>query len=129
MTKRKKKVKDKIKLKYKKDNKKKFLNEKLEILKKSINNYSKNVPLYNIFFENSKNIETYSFYDMYLYNIDKNDNNKYEFNYDEVEIPKKIYKCTKVCLKPTNEQKINIYNYRHCYSFICADYYYSSSHN
>jgi IS605 OrfB family transposase len=118
MTKRKKKAKDKIKLKYKKDNKKKFLNKKLEILKNSINNYSKNVPLYNIFFENSKNIETYSFYDMYLYNIEKNDNNKYEFNYDEVEIPKKIYKCTKVCLKPTNEQKINLLDMMEGYRLV-----------
>ena len=105
MTKKKKKTKDKRKLDNKKVIKKTFLNNKLEILKNSISNYSKNVPLYNIFFQNSEIIKTDSFYDMYSYIVDKKDTNKYEFNIDDVEIPKKIYKCTKVCLKPTVEQK------------------------
>ena len=105
MTKKKKKTKDKRKLDNKKVIKKTFLNNKLEILKNSISNYSKNVPLYNIFFQNSEIIKTDSFYDMYSYIVDKKDTNKYEFNIDDLEIPKKIYKCTKVCLKPTVEQK------------------------
>ena len=86
----------------KKQSKKKSI-EKLYSLKESINNFSKCIPLYDIF--NDKKIEeTSSFYDMTIYKSNDNDKNNYTYDIDSYVIPKKIFKCTKISLKPNKEQ-------------------------
>ncbi len=41
---------------------------------------------------------------MYEYNSEKKDENNYTYDLDEIKIPDKIYKCKKICLKPSFEQ-------------------------
>ena len=82
----------------KKQNKKKY-KEKLSSLQKSINNFSKYIPLCDIF--NDKKIEeTSSFYDMVVYKSNDTDNNNYTYDIDSNVIPTKIFKCKKISLKP-----------------------------
>lgn len=102
-----KKKKDKTKIKKNKKNKKEFYKNKLNILKDSIYNFSKNVPLYNIFLDKKEVINTNSFYDMYSYEVNKNDNNNYIFDTDKKENSDKnqLFKCKKICLKLTLKQK------------------------
>jgi len=103
-----KKKKDKSKIKKNKKNKKDFFKDKLNILEKSISSFSKNVPLYNIFFNQKEIINTNSFYDMYYYKVNSIDNNNYIFDNENKDIniqkEEKIYKCKKICLNPTSEQ-------------------------
>lgn len=101
---KKKKNKDDVKIKDFKKEKLKFMNNKLDILKNSINNFSKNVPLYNIILDSKESIKTDSFYDMYFYDTDKIDNNKYIFDIEKIDIPKNIFKCKKICLQLTTQQ-------------------------
>jgi putative transposase len=101
-----KKKKDKSKIKKNKKNKKEFYKNKLNILKDSILNFSKNVPLYNLFLEDKNIINTNSFYDMYSYKVNNIDNNNYTFYTENKNIEKeKLFKCKKICLKPTLKQK------------------------
>ena len=86
-----------------KKQKKQNYKDKLCSLQNSINNYSKLIPLYDIF-NDKKNIDTSSFYDMIVYKSNIIDKNNYTYDIDNLEIPKKIYKCIKISLKPTEEQ-------------------------
>ena len=83
-----------------------IFNKEYDNLKNSINNYSKKVPLYNIFFNDSCDSRTDSFYDMKIYNVKNYDNNKYLFknniNYND---NVKIIACDKIVLLPTIKQK------------------------
>lgn len=105
-----KKKKDKLRIIKNKKNKKEFYNNKLNILKDSIFNFSKNVPLYNIFLDDKNDINTNSFYDMYFYKVNNVDNNNYIFNIEKIENYKqdkeeKLFKCKKICLKPSLDQR------------------------
>jgi hypothetical protein len=100
----------------KKQNKKKY-KEKLSSLQKSINNFSKYIPLCDIF--NDKKIEeTSSFYDMVVYKSNDTDNNNYTYDIDSNVIPTKIFKCTKICLKPNKEQTKILLNMLEGYRLI-----------
>jgi IS605 OrfB family transposase len=104
-----KKKKNKSKLKTKKIYKKEFFKNKSNILKDSIYNFSKNVPLYNIFLDKKTFIKTNSVYNMYSYEVNNIDNNSYIFNDEKKEIKEERYfKCKKICLKPTFEQRKNL---------------------
>jgi transposase len=83
-----------------------IFNKEYDNLKNSINNHSNKVPLYNIFFNDSCDSRTDSFYDMKIYNVKNHDNNKYLFknniNYND---NVKIIACDKIVLLPTIKQK------------------------
>ena len=49
--------------------KKKYNNSKYNELLDSIKKHSKNVPLYNIFFDNPNKLKTNSIFDMYSYSV------------------------------------------------------------
>lgn len=105
-----KKKKYKSKLKTKKIYKKDFFKNKSNFLKDSIYNFSKNVPLYNIFVDQKNYIKTNSVYNMYSYEVNNIDINSYIFNDEKKEYNKeqKYFKCKKISLKPTFEQRKNL---------------------
>lgn len=105
-----KKKKYKSKLKTKKIYKKDFFKNKSNFLKDSIYNFSKNVPLYNIFVDQKNYIKTNSVYNMYSYEVNNIDINNYIFNDEKKEYNKeqKYFKCKKISLKPTFEQRKNL---------------------
>jgi putative transposase len=104
-----KKKKNKDKIKKNKINKKEFYKNKENILKNSIFKFSKKIPLYDIFINDINNTNTNSFYDMCSYKINNKDNNNYTFDTDKNNNEtQKIYKCIKICLKPTLEQRKNL---------------------
>jgi hypothetical protein len=71
--------------------KKKYNNIKYNELLDSIKKNSKNVPLYNIFFDNPNKLKTNSIFDMYSYNVSYSIMNNYEFKNDLVFDDKKNY--------------------------------------
>lgn len=101
-----------------------FYVKKREDLKNSINTFSKKVPLYDLFLnENNKlklieSIKTDSWYDSKIYNRNTIDDNKYTFIESDIEKPKHIYKCEKIILLPTIEQKKILLNMLEGYRLI-----------
>ena len=83
-------------------------NQKYELLKNHIKEYSDKIPLYNIFFDNQNDVSTNSFYNMKEYNVDKHDNNMYNFknNIDNTKNRESEYTyCKKIILEPTLKQE------------------------
>lgn len=115
---KKKKIKNNLKnrKKFKKENRKNFL-DKLHSLQNSINNFSKCIPLYNIF-SDKNNVDTSSFFDMTIYNSISYDNNNYTYDLEDIEIPSKIYKCKKICLKPDQKQTKALLNMLEGYRLV-----------
>ena len=101
-----------------------FYVKKREDLKNSINTFSKKVPLYDLFLnKNNKlklieSIKTDSWYDSKIYNRNTIDDNKYTFIESDIEKPKHIYKCEKIILLPTIEQKKILLNMLEGYRLI-----------
>ena len=87
--------------------KKKRIHEKTKIIakmKKSTLKYQEKIPLNELFDINWENIQTGAFYDMRIYNFDKNTS---QLSYSKLKPFKdnKFIKCKKITLLPTKEQK------------------------
>ena len=82
-----------------------FYNNKYIELKNKINIYSEKIPLYNSFINNYSK-KTNSWYDMNIYESYIIDNNNYTFKDYEFNKPKKLLKCEKIILNPTEKIEI-----------------------
>lgn len=98
--------------------KKKYNNLKYNELLDSIKKYSKNVPLYNIFFDNPTKLKTNSIFDMYSYSVSSSIMNNYEFKNDFVFDDKKIIACKKIILEPSEIQRKKLLNMFEGYRII-----------
>ena len=98
--------------------KKKYNNLKYNELLDSIKKYSKNVPLYNIFFDNPTKLKTNSIFDMYSYSVSSSIMNNYEFKNDLVFDDKKIIACKKIILEPSEIQRKKLLNMFEGYRII-----------
>ena len=98
--------------------KKKYNNIKYNELLDSIKKNSKNVPLYNIFFDNPNKLKTNSIFDMYSYNVSYSIMNNYEFKNDFVFDDKKIIACKKIILEPYDIQRKKLLNMFEGYRII-----------
>lgn len=100
-----------------KNRKKIIFLDKLNSLQNSISQFSKSIPLYNVFIDKN-NVDTTSFFDMTIYNSSFYDNNNYTYNLEDVEISSKIYKCKKICLKPDQKQSKVLQNMLEGYRLV-----------
>ena len=98
--------------------KKKYNNIKYNELLDSIKKNSKNIPLYNIFFDNPNKLKTNSIFDMYSYNVSYSIMNNYEFKNDLVFDDKKIIACKKIILEPSEIQRKKLLNMFEGYRII-----------
>jgi len=103
-----------------------FHNGKLNEMKNSIQIH-KNVPLYNIFFDNSIKNDINSHCDINIYDINNIDTNKYQFKNDIIQKinrktkkPNVLLSCKKIIILPDYKQKKIILNmfegYRKAYN-------------
>ena len=103
-----------------------FHTAKLNEMKNAIKKH-KNVPLYNIFFDNSIKNDINSHCDINIYDIDNIDTNKYQFKNDIVQKinrktkkPTVLLSCKKIIILPDSNQKKIILNmfegYRKAYN-------------
>jgi len=103
-----------------------FHSGKLNEMKNAIQIH-KNVPLYNIFFENSIKNDINSYCDINIYNVDNIDTNKYQFKNDIIQKinrktkkPNVLLSCKKIIILPDSKQKKIILNmfegYRKAYN-------------
>jgi hypothetical protein len=98
--------------------KKKYNNSKYNELLDSIKKHSKNVPLYNIFFDNPNKLKTNSIFDMYSYSVSSSIINNYEFKNDLIFDDKKIIACKKIILEPSEIQRKKLLNMFEGYRII-----------
>ena len=98
--------------------KKKYNSIKYNELLDSIKKHSKNVPLYNIFFDNPNKLKTNSIFDMYSYRVSSSIINNYEFKNDLVFDDKKIIACKKIILEPSEIQRKKLLNMFEGYRII-----------
>ena len=103
-----------------------FHSRKLNEMNNAIKKH-KNVPLYNIFFDNNIKNDINSHCDINIYDVDNIDTNKYQFKNDIVQKinrktkkPTVLLSCKKIIILPDSNQKKIILNmfegYRKAYN-------------